>query len=188
MSIFYFKYIYIFFVFNSARLTFKNIILNKHILSKDQSSGSAGNMPVEVVKTLTITETTTNGTGDAVETNESKMEEDNASFNEINLPSVEDIISVCEIRLRKYFKRRCMEHRMAAAQGYEIFEDPSCRKFGNENIFIDYYKEPLNYPSRGVKKEKVTTGSWLFLSFISGGWSYDIVKRFIMKEVSIRAT
>lgn len=175
-------------MFNSARLTFKNIILNKHILSKDQSSGSAGNMPGEMVKTLPITETRKNATGDAEETNELKMEEGNASFNDIILPSVEDIISVCEIRLRKYFKRRSLEHRMAVAQGYEIFEDPGYWKFGKENIFIDYYKEPLNYPSRGVKKEKVTTGSWLFLSFMSGGWSYDIVKRFIMKEVSIRAT
>ncbi|CAH2103229.1 unnamed protein product [Euphydryas editha] len=156
------------------------------MLVVDQSSGSNGTMSGEVVKTLQITQTTTDSLNGTQETNGLHTQENDVPSNNIDLPSVEEIISVCEIRLRKYFKRRCMEHRQILAQGYDIYETPNSLNFGNENILIDYYKDPMNHPSRSLRREKVTTGSWLFLSFMSGGWSYDVTKKFIMKQYGVK--
>ncbi|XP_050361381.1 uncharacterized protein LOC126780751 [Nymphalis io] len=113
-----------------------------------------------------------------------EMEENNG--NESDLPSVEDIIIECEKSLQRFLKTQHIERQTAAYRGYPALDSPIDEK---SNIFIDFNKElmePSGEVYHVVRKMKVINGSFLFLSYINGGWNYDEMKNFFIEEFGVK--
>ncbi|XP_046977246.1 uncharacterized protein LOC124543190 [Vanessa cardui] len=115
---------------------------------------------------------------------ESEVEEKNG--NESDLPSVEDIITECEKTLQRFLKSQHLERQIAEYRGHPMLDSPIDE---SSNIFIDFNKELMEHHEETyymTKKEKVINGSFLFLSYLNGGWSYDEMKSFLVKEFGVK--
>ncbi|XP_046977303.1 uncharacterized protein LOC124543220 [Vanessa cardui] len=118
---------------------------------------------------------------------ESELEANNEHYFARNIQS---LIVECEMRIRGYLK---LQRLATAAQDYNIFDvDDDSSNSSNislnssaENIFADS-TAPRPRFQRQVKKEKLTIGSWLFLSSVEGGWSYENTKSFLLKEYGVK--
>ncbi|XP_026500589.1 uncharacterized protein LOC113404061 [Vanessa tameamea] len=101
--------------------------------------------------------------------------------------NIQSLIVECEMRIRGYLK---LQRLATAAQDYNIFDvDDDSSNSSNislnssaENIFAD----TIAPRPRFQRKEKSTIGSWLFLSSVEGGWSYENTKSFLLKVYGVK--
>ncbi|XP_047543874.1 uncharacterized protein LOC125076001 [Vanessa atalanta] len=138
----------------------------------------------EVMKLLPLDQMTIKSDDGEKSKLESEVEEKNG--NESDLPSVEEIITECEKTLQRFLKSQHLERQIAAYQGHPVLDSPIDE---SSNVFIDFNKDLMEYHEETyymTKKEKVIKGSFLFLSNLSEGWSYDQVKSFLVKEFGIK--
>ncbi|XP_050361199.1 uncharacterized protein LOC126780625 [Nymphalis io] len=116
---------------------------------------------------------------------ESVMDVNNSRYFARNIRS---IIIECEMRIKGYLK---LQRLATIAQDYNIFDidDDSSNSSSisldssAENILANSIASPRPRFWRQVKKEKLTIGSWLFLSSVVGGWNYANTKNFLKKEI-----
>ncbi|CAH2103228.1 unnamed protein product [Euphydryas editha] len=120
----------------------------------------------------------------------SKIKINNQNYLAKNLRS---LVAECETRIRSFVKRQRSEQSAEIAD-YDLLnsddKSSSDSSSGVEDTDMDDVEELQEYvtqPSlmRLIKREKLTMGHWLFLSFVQGGWSFENVKNFLLKEYGV---
>ncbi|CAH2103230.1 unnamed protein product [Euphydryas editha] len=107
--------------------------------------------------------------------------------------NLRSLVAECETRIRSFVKRQRSEQSPEIAD-YDLLnsddESSSDSSSGVEDTDMDDVEELQEYvtqPSlmRLIKREKLTIGQWLFLSFVQGGWSFENMKNFLLKEYGV---
>nr|XP_026500590.1 uncharacterized protein LOC113404062 isoform X1 [Vanessa tameamea] len=105
------------------------------------------------------------------------------------------VISESEVLIKDFLKRQRSERRAAAAQKNKIFQlDEESSLSSSEDDLLLAKTQGLDNCTkqrtfgRSKNIEKRTFGSWLILSFITGGWNYSTVKNFLLNEYGVKCT
>ncbi|XP_046977292.1 uncharacterized protein LOC124543214 isoform X2 [Vanessa cardui] len=99
------------------------------------------------------------------------------------------VISESEVLIKDFLKRQRSERRAAAAQKNKIIQlDEESSLSSSEDDLLLSKKDLDNFTKqrtfgRSKNSEKRTFGSWLILSFVTGGWNYSTMKNFLLNEI-----
>ncbi|XP_050361116.1 uncharacterized protein LOC126780566 [Nymphalis io] len=109
--------------------------------------------------------------------------------------NLRSVIAESEILIKDYLKRQRLERKASTTQKNKMFNvDEESSLSGSEDDLLLAKKEVSDNCTkqrtygRSSNAEKRTFGSWLILSFVTGGWNYSTVKNFLLNEYGVKCS